>query len=344
MADRDDVGMSRRSLIAAGAGAALSMMAPGRFSLAQTPRRWQMQLNWLETGDFSTLFAAELKGYDREFGLQFAYLPGGPQIDAIQLVAGGSSPVGMIAQPLQVIGARDAGIPIKMFGVCFQGSPIGIISKADKPIRTIQDLPGKRIGLQAGARSTFALMMAAARINPDSVTQVPVGVDPTPLIAGQVDGYWGSAVNQAITLRMQGVPNVILSTSAAGLPGYWQVYFTTDKSLAENEDSLVRMLRAAIKGAQYFKDNPVEVADHIVKRSPQLNLNPEQVREQCRSLAAMSEGGMTRTKGLGWYDPADLEKTIDLMRSLDQIKTRVNVNDVHTFSILEKAYGGRTMI
>jgi NitT/TauT family transport system substrate-binding protein len=219
-----------------------------------------------------------------------------------------------------------------------------VISKADKPIRTLQELVGKRMGLQPGARNSFAIMMAAARINPDSVTIVPIGIDPAPLIAGQIDGYWGTAVNQAITLRLQGVPNHILKTTEAGVPGYWQMYFTTDRGLVEHEDTLVRQMRAVIRGAQYFKDNPDEIADYIVKRTPSLNLNPVQVREACRGLAAMSEAPVTKQKGLCWFDVADLDKTIELMHSLGQIKNRMAVGDTYSTTILEKAYGGRTMI
>ena len=274
-------------------------------SLAQEPRRFQLQLNWIETGDFSPLFAAELKGYDRAAGLNLAFAPGGPQVDAIQVVAGGAAPVGLIANTHQIVGARANGIPVRMFATSYQGTPTGVISKATKPIRTPQDLIGKKIGVQAGARAAFALMLAAANIAPERLTIIPVGIDPTPLISDQVDGYWGTAVNQAITLRMQGIPNEILTSQTAGLPSYWQLYFATDKVIAEQGDALVRLLQTVIRGGQYFRDNPDEVAAHIVKRSPQLNLNPEQVREQCRGIAQMMESPLTKQKGLGWFNPAD---------------------------------------
>jgi ABC-type nitrate/sulfonate/bicarbonate transport system substrate-binding protein len=336
--------LSRLSCLLAGTGLALSMMAPGRFALAQEPRRLQLQLNWLETGDFSPLFAAELKQYDRAAGLQFVFAPGGPQVDAIQVIGGGGSPVGLIANMHQIILARASSVPVRMFAVSYQGTPTGVISRLDRPIRTAQDLVGKRIGLQAGARAAFALMIAAARINPDSVTIVPVGADPTPLVAGQVDGYWGTAVNQTITLRMLGVPNTILTMAGAGLPAYWQVYFATDRTINEQADSLVRMMQAAIRGGQYFKDNPDEIAAHIVKRSPQLNLNPAQVQEQCSGIATMMESPLTRQKGICWFDPADMKATMDLMVQLGQINAPINIADTYTTAILERAYGGRTML
>ncbi len=337
--------ISRRAMVGAGASAAMASMlgSPGRL-LAQEAKRLPIQLNWLETGDFSPLFAAELKRYDREAGLQFAFEPGGPQVDAIQVVAGGSAPVGLIANMHQIVGARSAGLPVRAFAITYQTTPTGVISKAEKPIRTAKDLIGKKIGLQAGARAAFALMIAAANISPDSLTIVPVGVDPTPLIAGQIDGYWGTAVNQVITLNLQGVQTAMLTSSAAGLPSYWQVYFATDKVINEQSDMLVRMVQAAVRGSQYFKENPDEVAAHIVARSPKLNLNPEQVKLQCRALTALVEAPITKQKGMGWFDPADFATTIDLMVKLDQIPARINPADTYTMAILERAFGGKTVL
>ena len=151
-----------------------------------------IQLDWIETIGWGPFFAAEQQGYATEVGLKQIFIPGGPQVDPLQAIAGGSAPIGITGGLNQLVLARSNGLPLKGFGAMTQRLPFGLISLSDNPITTPQDAIGKRVGLQTGARSTWALILAANNMTEDQMTIVSVGVDPTPLVNGEVDGYWGT--------------------------------------------------------------------------------------------------------------------------------------------------------
>lgn len=299
----------------------------------------KVQLNWIENSQWGPLLAAEKEGYAKEVGLEQEFLPGGPQVDPIQAVAGGTAPFGIIGGLNQLVLARAGGIPVKGFGAMWQNLPFGVISLAAKPIKTPKDAIGKKIGLQSGARSTWSLILAANNMTEDQMTIVPVGVDPTPLVSGQVDGYWGTATGQLIALKSQGVQVEMMYMADAGAPGYGSVVFALEKTLQEQEDLLVRWLKAAIKGGQYYLTHADDIGDYTVKRAPSLNLKVDDEKAQARALVDFVQSPLTKSKALFWMDPAVATTLVDVMLRAGQIKAKIDAKDLLTTTVLEKATG-----
>ncbi len=305
-----------------------------------------VQLLWIKNTQFAGLYAAERQGFLKAENLTQELLPGGPQVNAIQSVAGGAAPIGLIGSSHAVIQARSNGIPVKAIAAQYQTGPFGLMSLASKPLRTIGDVVGKTVGLQAGARPTFAQILALNNINPEKITVVPVGIDPTPLVTGQVDGYWASATGQPLDLKAKGIETVMLLASDAGLPYYGNVVFTLDSVLAQQEDLLVRWLRATIRGWQYAiqPEHIDELATYTVDQSPSLNLKLPVEKGQMAAQVPFVTAALTKAKGLMWMDPKAFAEQIDVNLKSGQITNRVTVDDVVTTKILEKAYGGKTSL
>ena len=59
-----------------------------------------------------------------------------------------------------------------------------IMSLANKPLKTPQDMIGKKIGVQATNESVWDAFLAANSIDPSKIDKVPVQFDPTPLTTG----------------------------------------------------------------------------------------------------------------------------------------------------------------
>lgn len=276
--------LSRRHFMALG-GAGLVAGGTCARAFAQTaPVDLTIQLNWLETGDFAPMFAAELKGFDLKHGIRQSFIPGGPQVDPVQSVAGGAAPVGIAATISQSALARAAGIPIKIIGAFNRTSPLGLLSLADNPIRTPQDCIGKRIGLQGGARMQWSVIMAANGMTESQMTIVPVAGDLTPLVSKQVDGFWGTAVNQHIALQLQGIENHIMLSAEVGAPEHFEIIIAMESSIRDRRDDIAHWLAAMIEGQDYYRNNTDEVATHIVDRSPALKLNLAQQKAQVAAL------------------------------------------------------------
>lgn len=320
--------------------------AAGRGATLAPAANVKVQLLWIKNTQFAGLYAADRQGFLKAENLTQELLPGGPQVNAIQSVAGGAAPIGLIGSSHAIIQARSNGIPVKAIAAQYQTGPFGIISLASKPIRSIGDAIGKKIGLQAGARPTFGQILAVNNISPDKITVVPVGIDPTPLVAGQVDGYWGVATGQVLDLKSKGIDTVMLLASDAGLSYYGNVVFVLDSVLSQQEDLVVRWLRAAIRGWQYAIEpaHIDELAKYTVDRSPELKLNLTVEAAQCAAQVPFVTSALTKAKGLMWLDPNEFGKQIDVNLKSAQITNRVTIDEVVTTRILEKAYGGKTSL
>jgi NitT/TauT family transport system substrate-binding protein len=327
---------NRRQMLALG-GAGAVLAATGGLARAQQAVDFPVQLNWIETGDFAALFAAEQQGFDVAHGIKQSFVPGGPQVDPVQSVAGGTALVGLGGAITQCALARANGIPVKVIGAVFRSSPVGIISLAANPIKTPQDAVGKRIGLQGGARLPWSIILKEAGLSEDQMTIVPVAGDITPLVSGQIDGYWGTAVNQHITLKLQGIDNHIMTRNTIGAPEHFLTIFAMESTLAERGDDVVAWLKALMEGQQYVIDHPAEAAAYVVERSPSLQLNPEQQRQQVAgSLEFIQPAG--RDLPLLEVDMEGAQIALDQISAMDMLPTPITLDDLVDTSFVERAH------
>jgi NitT/TauT family transport system substrate-binding protein len=328
--------LSRRNLLAlGGAGLAATMFANPLRAQELTPLT--VQLNWLETGDFAAIFAAEMKGFDAARGIKQSFIPGGPQIDPVQSVAGGAAPIGIAASVGQLALARAAGIPVKMLGAFFRQAPTGLISLADNPIRTPQDAVGKRIGLQGGARSPWSIILAANGIKESDMTIVPVAGDVTPLVSKQVDGYWGTAVNQHLALKAQGIDNQIMTRGDAGAPEHFEVVFALERTIKRQGDEISRWLAAVIEGQRFTQQHPEEVGAYIAERSPDLQLKPEGQKAQVTAaLAFIPATG--KDLPLLRIDEENATLAVEQLTAQGMLQSAVSVADLLDTETLDNAY------
>lgn len=328
--------LRRREILALGGAGLLASLLP-QHAFAKATADVSVQLNWLETGDFAPLFAAELKGFDTAAGVRQMFVPGGPQMDPIQSVAGGSAMVGIGATIGQAALARANGIPVKVFAAFNRQSPAGLISLAKNPIRTPQDAIGKRIGLQGGARLVWSIIMAENGLTEDQMTIVPVAGDVTPLVSEQVDGFWGTAINQHLSLKLQGIDNNIMPRGEAGAPEHFGVLFALEDSIRDNAHLIVQWLRGTIEGARFAKENPAEVAAHIVARSPDLQLKLEQQQQMLEASRAFEPASSAELRLLQ-IDEAAARTAIEQLGKAQQLPTAVSLEDLMVPELLDRAY------
>ena len=79
------------------------------------------------------------------------------------------------------------------------------MSLKKSPIKTPEDMIGKKIGVQATNEAVWAAFLKANDIDPSKITKVPVQFDPTPLAKGEVDGWFSFFTNEPNLLKLQGV-------------------------------------------------------------------------------------------------------------------------------------------
>lgn len=326
---------SRRTLLkgaavmaAASGGAGFFM--PGAYA---APAEVNLQLGWLASNGNMGETVAKSLGYFEEEHIDLTITPGGPSVEGVQSVAAGRALVGQASASPFVLFARSANIPVRGIAAGFRPHPAAIFSLPKNPIRTPQDMVGKRIGSPQAARYQIRALLAKHKIPEEQVEIVPIGADYGLLLRGQVDAVLGWITNTS-ALNVLGDDHVTMLFWDVGIKVYSQVYYASDSGLSEKFDQVAGFVRAAAKGWAYVYDNPQEAVDILVKAYPTLDRKSE--LETVPTIRRLAYNAETRDGGWGVMDKSNWEHQIEDYSAIKQYSGDIpKVEDVMTLRVLE---------
>jgi NitT/TauT family transport system substrate-binding protein len=297
------------------------------------------QLGWLKISQFSGFFAAQEKGYYKKQGLDVTVNAGGPNIIASQVVATGRALVGD-DDNTTVLQAIDKGLPVIVYGAIFQKSPYAVMSLPSKPIRTLKDFAGKTIAASPATKPQIEPLLKKSGVDTSSVKWVPAGPDPGQLASHQVDGYFGYATAQGVTLKQQGIDVVTTYVNDLGFPSYANVLITKPYTIQKQKDTLVGFLRGTIMGYEYALKNPQEVGRLVATK-----YGPPGLSAKTEIAVHLAQAPLIRSPhGVLWVDGAKMQSVIKAAAAAKAIKKPLPLGKVMTTEILKLAYRGKTSI
>jgi NitT/TauT family transport system substrate-binding protein len=292
-----------------------------------------MQLGWLAGGNQLGEVVAQRLGFFQEEGIHVEIHPGGPHIDGVGIVASGRYALGQVASSPSLMLAVSQGIPIRAFGVCVQEHPYSYFSLPSKPVRTPQDMIGKKIGTNATGRILLDALLAKHEIDPASLEVVVIGSAMTPLLTGQVDVVTGWTTN-VTALKPLGPDRITMRLWDQGIRLYAMPYYATNDSLANESHLLEAFLRAAGRGWELAVRETERAVGILVEEYPILRHQDELVA--ARELLTYVFTEKTRERGWATMDRETWEEQIVSHDELGQFTKSVpSVEDVMTLSILE---------
>ncbi len=333
--------VSRRDLLRGSAALGLGLASGQLPGLAPAARAQGMiglseQLGWLANAQMAGDFVSLGKGYFKEAGIDLQIQPGGPNIDAVQIVAGGGVPFGNVSSVAVLVNARSRGLPVKAFGAVLQKHPFAFIFLRKSGIRTPKDFEGKTIGIQATARPLLEAVLAKYDIPRDKVKVLFVGGDTRPLVTGQVDVITGWIIDAPqIAAVEQAGSYGYFKLWDLGIKLYAYTYFTTDRVLGERKEVLARFLAASARGWIYAAQHPEEAVDMVLSRASGLS-RPLELQTWKNEIPYMTS---PTTKQYGWgYMDANVWNAISgTYYGLKQIPRQVPASEVMTNEIVELA-------
>lgn len=304
-----------------------------------------VQLNWVTNVEFAGMWIAEEQGYYEAEGITSVWLPGGPNItNTPQLVAGGEAEIGLDTNFTSFVDAVAAGADIVLIGAVYQESPLAILSLADNPIRSAEDLVGKRIGSPQGQKRELDAMFTLNGLAPD-YEFVPIGYDVQALVNGDVDGITAFITNQGEILAEQGVDYESLSWKDLGLDVYSNMIFVNRAYLEENRDDVVAWMRATAMGWEENEADPEAAAQLAVDiYGSELGLSlPQQIAENTNQIP-LTHSELTGELGLLRVSTADISSD---MYPILRAAGMTDLPDPETYvdeSILDDVYGDSTTL
>jgi ABC-type nitrate/sulfonate/bicarbonate transport system substrate-binding protein len=222
-----------------------------------TPTAVRFRTNWIPSVDFFGWYVGADQGYFEEEAIDIEVLGAGfNSPETVQVLAGGGAEVGLVTDVLTLVDSNAQGTDFVIWGARLQKSPFGLLSLADNPINTPQDMVGRTLGGPEGDQAFLDAVLEINGLEAGSYDFVPIGFDATPLVNGRVEGMTAYATNQPLYLDIDGIDNVMVLFADMGMPSYADMLFADRAYLNENHDLMVGFLRATIRGWEYANASP----------------------------------------------------------------------------------------
>jgi NitT/TauT family transport system substrate-binding protein len=325
-------GVSRRGFLsgALAGGALLTMSKPstaGTVSISE-------QVDWTVSNRIMGETVAKELGYFEEEGIDLNIILGGPNIDGVASVASGNTDIGLLSSSPSLMLARSGGIPVKAVAAGFQQHPFTYFSLPGNPVRTPEDLRGKKVGT---AQTAVILLRALLRQNgiPESeVTVVPIGPDVGALLSGQIDVITNWATD-ATPLKPLGPDRVEMRLWDAGVKLYANPFYVTDTMLEERPDVVAAYIRGVSRDWGYIKEHPEEAVELFVGVYPMRDAEAE--LESVGLAVSYVFNGDTATNGWGTMNEGIWTEQLQMYEALGQFEGRSVpvVEDIMTMAILD---------
>jgi NitT/TauT family transport system substrate-binding protein len=302
-------------------GAATAALLAGAAG-AQAQDEFTVQLKWLPQAQFAGYFVAEEKGFYDEMGLDVTIKPGGPDIAPPQVMAAGGADVVVEWMPA-ALAARERGVPLVNVAQVFDRSGMMLTCKAETGIDSPEDFGGKTLGVWfAGNEYPFLSWMSQLGYSIEGadadVTVLRQGFNVDPLLQDQAacistmiyNEYW-----QVIDAGLTPGELVTFFYEDQGVATLEDGLYALEDDLEDPEfvDKLARFIAGTMMGWEYAVNNVDEAAEITLEYDASGATTFEIQQRQMQEIAGLIE----MDDALGRLDPADFERTVDVLLSGD---------------------------
>jgi ABC-type nitrate/sulfonate/bicarbonate transport system substrate-binding protein len=325
-------------LTACGSSSSSKTSSPSSAAAAKV----SIQFSWIKNVEFAGSYIADNKGYYKAQGIDADLVAGGPTATIEPDVQSGKILIG-INSPSSTSEAVAKGADLKIIATMYQKSPFAIMSLASNPLKTPQDMIGKKIGVQAANQSIWLAFLKANSIEASKLTTVPVQFDPTPLANKQVDGWFSFVNNEPNLLKVKGVDTFTFLLNDFHYPSITNTYFVKTDTLSDKakRESVVKFMRAEIKGWQDNIKDPTLGATLTVNdygKALKLDVKEQTLENDAANVLIQSDD--TKAHGLFWMSDEKIAETVATITAGGGTISK----DLFTTEILKEVYGGKNTI
>ncbi|MEW9700019.1 ABC transporter substrate-binding protein [Paenibacillus sp. SI8] len=285
-------------------------------------------VGWTPQPESGGQYAALMKGFYQEAGLDMTIEPGGPQITPSQLVASGKIPFGM-AKGDDLLLARQEGLPLVAIAGIFQKTPQALMFHKGEPIKDFKDLNGRKVYTSPGV-VYWEYIKKAYKL--DKVEDLVYNGQLATFSADKTSVSQVFGTNEPFYVKQQGVDIDLLWVADSGYSPYDNILITTEQYIKDHPDIVKAYVEASIKGWNYYKDNYEEVNPFIKEKNKELNT--EAMAYASKTMKDLVYGGDAATKGVGYMSTERWEALMKQMIDLKTLKQEQDLSKVFTTKYL----------
>jgi NitT/TauT family transport system substrate-binding protein len=297
-----------------------------------------LRMDWALSGYQVPFYWAKAQGYYEAEGIDLEITDGAGSAKSAQLVSAKQDTFGLV-DAMVTTNSIAKGMKIRSVFVVVQDGGSAIVSWADKPMRTPQDMMGHSVAAAADQKSTLELLLAINKVPKDSVTLRVVSVAARNQVFYQheVDGIVstliGSPMDMVVAAREgRGAPVYMMPFTDFGIASLSTGVVTHDDTIASNPDLVRRFLRASAKGLKDITDEARadEATDAAMRLSGAPSVRRESVKLQWLATLPRLHTAATKDKPFGWTTEADWTNCVDLLVKTEQMDKPVPAESLFT--------------
>ncbi len=282
-----------------------------------------LQLKWVPQAQFAGYYAASLKGFYKDAGLNVTLKNGGPDIIPEQVVASGQAQFGVDWLP-SLLAARDKGTDLVNISQVFARSGMTQLTWKSSGITSIANMKGKKVANWLGGNQyeLFAALTKAG-MNPvknQGVTIVQQPFDMNLFLQGKVDSASAMTYNELAQVLESKNPKTgklytladlnVLKMQDVGTGMLEDGLFSTGSWLksAANQAIAVKFIEASLKGWIYCRDHAADCVAMTLQEGPTLpkghqtwmmnEINKLVWPAGAAGVGVMDKAAFTRTAGI----------------------------------------------
>jgi NitT/TauT family transport system substrate-binding protein len=311
----------------------------------------KLQLQWFTQAQFAGYFAAVDQGFYKDAGLDVTILEGGVDIVPQTVLAQGQADYAIAWVP-KALASREQGAGITDVGQIFQRSGTLQVSFANKNIKSVADLRGKKVG-NWGFGNEFEMFAGLTKggLDPSKdVTLVQQQFDMQALLKGDIDAAQAMIYNeyaQVLEAKNPATGNLYQPSDFTTID--WNdegtamlqdaIWANTDKLANDTayQERTVKFLEASIKGWAFCRDNAEKCRDIVVAKGSKLGAS-----HQLWQMNEINKLVWPSPSGAGMVDKTAWDQTVSVAQSAKNaqgqtVLTKAPEGEAYTNEYVEKA-------
>ena len=302
--------MKRFLMTAAAAGA---LLMSGAAAQAEAVK---LQLKWVTQAQFAGYYVAAVKGYYKDAGLDVTIMPGGPDINPQQVLAGGGADVVVDWMP-SALATREKGSAVVNIAQPFKKSGMMLTCRKDTGITSPQDFKGKTLGVWFfGNEYPFLSWMSQLGIKTeggaDGVTVLKQGFNVDPLLQKQADCISTMTYNEYHQVLEAGVKAedlVVFKYEDQGVATLEDGLYVLEDKLKDPAfvATMAKFVKASMKGWDDARANPADAVKAVLDNDASGAQTEGHQATMIEEINKLTEGSD------GTLDVAAAERTVDTL-------------------------------
>lgn len=309
----------------------LGLAAPG----ARAQEKFTYMTNWYAQAEHGGFYQAVATGIYKKYGLDVTVKMGGPQVNILQIMGAGQADCIMGSSDMQMLRARDNGLPVVTLAAIFQKDPQVLI--AHEQVKSFEDMKDKTVLIAASARQGYWAWVKSKYGLTDEQTK-PYTFNIQPFLADKNMVQQGYLTSEPYAIQKAGAKANTFLLADHGYPSYATTISCMEQTVATRGKAVADFVKASAEGWKSYLSDPAPGNVLIKKDNP--NMTDDQL---AHSVAKMKEMGIVGSGdalkgGIGIMTEARIKSNYDFLVSQNFITpAKVDLSKAYRLDYVQAA-------